>query len=306
VPEKDWEKLGELSEGWRAGAVAASREGYGLIGSVSEPSGGSLLDRMRGRRARIHRATASGLVEVWEGPGWVQALDCHGALCVAINALLKPTGSGSEYHLWMSTDGGREWHARGVVGAPSLSQVLVVSPNEVWVLGAYFLGRTVDGGATWTELDLEGERNPHAERLRRVGSEVGVLGQQGMALSEDGASWVHHGLGGARVVDASGSYLAAVVGGQARVAEYQPPDVRWLAPLPEGREPMRLATPAGALRLLTRNADPAQGVDLLLHASEDGGKTWDTASLPLGPQVDIADAWGVGVNMGGLVFGRLA
>lgn len=306
MPEKDWEKLGALSEGLKVSAVATSREGFGLVGAVAEPSAGALLERMRSRRAHLHRVAAGSVTKVWEGPGWIQALHCQGSLGVAIGGTLKPSGSGSDYHLLVSTDGGREWRTRGPVGAPSLGQVLAVSPEEIWALGAWFLGRTTDGGATWTELELEGERNPHTERLRRVEGGVAVLGQR-MAVSKDGgASWSQQDVGATRVVDVDGAYVAAVVEGQARVGERQGADVRWLEPLPKGLEPLRLVSAEGVLRLLTRNADPSKGVDMALHQSEDGGRTWSNHSLPIGPHVDIAGReWGLGVDVGGAVYGRL-
>lgn len=306
MPEKDWERLGELSEGLKVGAVATSREGYGLIGAVEEPPGISLLERMRARRARLYRAAAGAVTMTWEGPGWIQALDCHGALAVAIGGSLKPSGSGSDYHLLVSTDGGREWQGRGLVGAPSLGQVLAVSEQELWVLGAFFLGRTMDGGATWTELELEGERNPHAERLRRVEGGVALLGRTLAVSTDGGATWSHLDVGAARVVDVDGAFVAAVVDGQARVGERQGSEVRWLEPLPPGREPLRLVATEGVLRLLTRGVDPSKGAEPALHVSEDGGRTWSSHSLPLGPQVDIAGPeWGLGVDIRGGLHGRM-
>ncbi|OJT18765.1 neuraminidase [Archangium sp. Cb G35] len=306
MPEKDWEKLGELSEGLKAGAVAASREGFGLIGAVAEPPGISLLERMKARRAQIHRAAAGAVTKTWEGPGWIQALDCHGALGVAIGGSLKPSGSGSDYHLLVSTDGGQQWQGRGVVGAPSLGQVLAVSEREVWVLGAYFLGRTTDGGASWMELELEGERNPHTERLRRVEGGVALLGRTLSVSTDGGSTWSQLNVGAARVVDVDGAFVAAVVDGQARVGERQGSEVRWLEPLPLGREPLRLVASEGTLRLLTRGVDPSKGPDPALHVSEDGGRTWASYSLPLGPQVDIAGReWGLGVDIRGGIYGRV-
>ncbi len=308
MPERDWERLGELSEGVKVGAVSASPEGHGLIGVTVEPSGGNLLDRMKGRRAQLFRVTAHALVPTWEGPGWVQAVDCHGRVAATVFATLKPSGSGSDYHLLVSTDGGETWQPRGPVGAPSLGQVLVVSDQELWVLGAWYLGRTTDGGTTWTEVDLEGERNPHTERLRRLEGGAVLLGQ-GLNLPADGgATWRQQDVGASRVVDVDGAFVAALVGGQARVGERQGTEVRWLEPLPQGREPLRLVAAEGVLRLLTRNADPSKGADPALHVSEDGGRSWSHHSLPLGgPHADIAGReWGVGVALRSQVYGRMA
>ncbi len=305
MADRDWEKLGELAAGLRWGAVSVSREGYGLVGAMSEPTSGALPERMRARRAQLYRVTAQGLERAHESLGWVQALDSHGALSVALGATLKGSGSGSDYHLIMSTDGGRQWSLRGPVPAPSAAQVLVVSADEVWVLGAYYLGRTVDGGATWTEPALEGERNPHLERLRRTDSGVALL-NKGLALTRDGGATWSHEAGSARWVDVDGGYVVAVEGGQARVGERRGGEVRWLTPLPSGREPLRLAVEGAVVRVLTRNADPSKGVEPAVHVSEDGGKSWSTTKLDVGPHVEIAGGYGIGVDMRGRVFGRLS
>lgn len=307
MAERDWERLGELAEGLRAGAVAASREAFGLVGAMVEPTAGTLPDRMRARRAQLHRVTAKALERVYEGPGWIQALDCHGSVCAALGATLKASGAGSDYHLLVSTDGGRQWSVRGPVAAPSAAQVLVVSATEAWVLGAWFLARTADGGATWTEVALEGERNPHVERLRRTERGVALLGKGLFHTQDGGATWSRELSGSARLVDLDGTHLLAVENGQgARVGERRGGEVRWLAPLPPGREPVRLAVAGGVLRVLTRGADPSKGVDAALHVSEDGGKTWSTLKLGVGPHMDIAGPHGLGTDMRGRVFGRLS
>jgi photosystem II stability/assembly factor-like uncharacterized protein len=306
VAEKDWEKLGELAEGLRTGAVSVSREGFGLLGAMTEPTAGPLSDRMRGRRAQLHRVTAQGLSRVYEGLGWIQALDCHGNLCAALGATLKASGSGSDYHLLVSTDGGLAWRLRGPVPAPSASQVLAVSADEFWVLGAYYLGRTTDGGASWTEPALDGERSPHAERLRRAERAVAVLGK-GLSYTQDGgATWKTEGSGAARLVDVDGAYVVAAESGHARVGERRGGEVRWLSPLPSGREPLRLAVDGTALRVLTRNADPSKGVEPTVHVSEDGGKSWSSQKLDVSQHVDIAGRHGLGVDMRGRIFGRLS
>ncbi|HVG63025.1 MAG TPA: neuraminidase [Hyalangium sp.] len=306
MAEKDWERLGELAEGLRPGAVAASREGFGLVGAMTEPTAGTLPDRMRARRAQLHRATAKGLERVYEGPGWIQAIDCNGNLCAALGATLKASGAGSDYHLLVSTDGGRQWNVRGPVPAPSATQVLAVSATELWVLGAYFLARTADGGATWSEVALEGERNPHVERLRRTERGMALLGKGLFPTQDGGATWGRELTGGARLVDLDGAYVLAVENGQGRVGERRGGEVRWMAPLPSGREPLRLAVAGGAQRVLTRSADPSKGVEAAVHVSEDGGKTWSTQKLVVGPHMDIAGPHGLGTDMRGRVFGRLS
>jgi hypothetical protein len=306
VAEKNWDKLGELTEGLRPGTVSVSREGFGLVAAMTEPAAGALPEKMRARRAVLHRVTAQGLERVYEGLGWIQALDCHGHLCAALGATLKASGSGSDYHLLVSTDGGKAWKLRGLVPAPSASQVLAVSSDEVWVLGSYYLGRTSDGGASWTEPPLDGERNPHAERVRRTERGVAVLGKRLTLTQDGGATWKSEAAGSARLVDVDGAYVVSVENGQSRVGERKGAEVRWLAPLAAGREPLRLAVEGTTLRVLTRNADPSKGVEPVVHVSEDGGKSWSQQKLDVSQHADIAGRYGVGVDMRGRVFGRLA
>ena len=166
MPERDWERLGALSEGWTARVLGVSPEGFGLLGAQQEPSEGDLLARLKARRARLSRVGAGSLTTVWEGPGWVQALDCSGAVGALLVATLRPSGTGSDYHLWVSTDAGHTWEARGPVRASSVTQVLAVGERELWVLGVGDLGHSGDGGATWTEVHREGVRNPRLERLQ--------------------------------------------------------------------------------------------------------------------------------------------
>ncbi len=307
MPERDWERLGDVPEGGKIGAVVASPEGFGLIGTVTEPSAGSLLEKMKSRRARLLRVAEGAVTVAWEGPGWIQALDAHGQVAAAIVATLKPSGSGSDYFLLVSTDGGREWNTRGPVGAPSLAQVRIVTERELGVLGAWFLGVTQDGGASWSEVELDGERNPNTERLRRVDGGLALLGK-GLTLQPQSAPRTSLAEAGAtRLVDADGAHVVAVVDGQTRVGERQDGGVRWLEPLPAGREPLRLVSGEGLLRLLTRGADPSKGADPMVHTSEDGGATWTHQALPLGAHVDIAGReWGLGVHASGTVYGRLA
>ena len=83
--------------------------------------------------------------------------------------------------------------------------------------------------------------------------------------------------------------------------------MRWLEPLPPGREPLRLAVTEGVLRLLTRGVDPTRGADPMLHVSEDGGQSWSHHPLPPGTvHADLAGrAWGLGVA-GHVLHGHMA
>ena len=83
-----WVLIGQLPGNPHVDAVVASPAGYGVIGVKHEPQQGELAARMRARRAQILRATADGLEVVYEGSGWIAALDTKGKVWFAIGATL--------------------------------------------------------------------------------------------------------------------------------------------------------------------------------------------------------------------------
>jgi hypothetical protein len=107
-------------------------------------------------------------------------------------------------------------------------------------------------------------------------------------------------------VDLEGAYVLQADNGQARVGERRGGEPRALAPLPPGRDPLRLTLEGSTLRVLTRGADPSKGVEAAVHVSGDGGKSWSTHKLQVGPHMDIAGPYGLGTDMRGRVFGRLS
>lgn len=306
MPERDWSRRGALLEDERSTAVAVSAEGYGLLGAVAEPDTNSTAEQLRRRRARLLRVTSSGVEQVYESTGWIQALDSNGMTSFAVAAALKASGSGSDYQLLASFDGGQSWEPRGNIPASSVGQVLGVTGNEIWVLGAYQLAVTLNGGSSWRRVDLAGDRNPNTERMRRLDRSVFVLGG-GIAVTTDaGVSWSKDPLGGARVHDASGRLLVATREGRVRLGRNDGQAVSWFGTLPDGRLPLRIATNGDAIRVLTRAAAPAHGASLVLYRSEDGGKGWTGLDLDLRPEAtDLAGDCGLGVDVQGNILGPL-
>ena len=43
-----------------------------------------------------------------------------------------------------------------------------------------------------------------------------------------------------------------------------------------------------------------------MHLSDDGGRSWSTQKLEVGPHVDVAGPYGLGMDLRGRVFGRLS
>jgi hypothetical protein len=73
-----------------------------------------------------------------------------------------------------------------------------------------------------------------------------------------------------------------------------------------GREPLRLSATGSVLRVLTRHAEPGNGVAPAMQVSEDGGRSWSTQPLEVGPHADVAGPYGLGMDVRGQVFGRLS
>lgn len=303
--EKNWTQKGALPSGALPKAVAVSPEGYGLVAAYVDPAEGPPSEQLRQRKAQLLRVTASGAEQVYEAAGWIASLDGHGSLWFALGATLKAAGAGSDYRLLRSTDGGKTWQGRGTIPAPSAAQVLAVDERQAWVLGAGYLGVTLDGGASWQTVQLQGERNPTLERLRRAGNSVALVGR-GLAFSLDfGNSWARDEVGGAQVHDFDGEYLVVSKGNQVGVGRRQGNAITWLTGLPADRHPLRITSTGPVVRILSRAADPSRnGVDLTVYRSEDGGKAWTGIPLGLRAEADIAGEYGLGVNLAGELQGN--
>jgi len=281
--------------------VSVGPEGCGVVAVTLEPTEGSPEAQMRGRQAQLWRVTADEARPVYEGSGWIQAIDNHGACWFAVAATLRATGAGADYRLLRSTDGGETWGASGPIPASSIGRVLAVSEHEAWVLGARHLAATMDGGASWSPISLAGERDPVQERLRRLDSGVALVGPGIAASTDSGRSFIHRRTPGT-VYDVAGGMLIARVGDTPRIGILGDKEISWLAHLPGDRMPVRLAVQGPVVRILSRAADPTRGVDLKLHPSEDGGKTLSEVWLGLTQHADIAGLHGLGLDLQGQVF----
>ncbi len=305
--EKNWSKKGALPEGALPKAVALSPEGYGLIAAYTEPAADSPSEQMRGRKALLLRVTSAGAETVYDGGGWVQALDGNGQVWFAVAATLKASGQGSDYRLLRSTDGGKSWQGRGPILATSVAQVVAIDEQRAWVLGAGYLGVTTDGGQSWTPVTFDGDRNPTTERLRRVGEDVALLGHGVLAVTQDlTQAWTREELPGAQVHDFDGRYVVVSKEGRVGVGVRDGSKTTWLGGLPEGRVPLRIASAGQVVRVLSRAADASKGADLVLYRSEDGGQEWDAVPLKdLRAEADIAADFGLGLTLRGELRGNL-
>jgi hypothetical protein len=306
MTEFNWKKIGLLTHNPRVGAVAASSDEFGLIGTSLDGDGDSLHQRMRAATARIVRADSAGLEVVFEGSGRIAAIDGVGSTWFAVLAAINDTTPGSSYRLLRAIDKGRMWRDCGPIPAGSVTSVLAVSDTEAWVLGADTFGRTDDGGRHWQHVALEGERNPVEERLCRDRSGVALLAPAKLHASDNGGeSWNVSPLPKTRLCDLSGNLLLGVWSGLPGIGERHA--TLPFAVLADDREPLRLAVTGTTLRVLTRAAKAERGPEMTIHRSEDRGATWSEHRVGLTPSVDIAGLqFGLGVDLIGAVHASIS
>ena len=71
----------------------------------------------------------------------------------------------------------------------------------------------------------------------------------------------------------------------------------------KGRLGLRLVAEGSLLRVLSRGVDPAEGARMMLHRSEDAGRSWSHANLAVSPSCDIAGlSSGIGADMAGGLY----
>jgi photosystem II stability/assembly factor-like uncharacterized protein len=277
--------------------MRASEGLYGLIGVGHQPSAGDALSRLRQSRATIFRATTAGVTPVYEGQGWIEAIDGAGSVWFAVRAVLHGE-AGSDYTLLRSLDAGMRWEERGPIYARSVKHVLALSADSAWVHGAMSLFSTSTGGKEWVEVKAPGARIAHRETLRRddSGAVLIVGGDAGALITRDGGTTFTPVPMPGTVHDfARGLFLLSVDGKASIAAANQAP-----AAFAEHRLPMRLVVEGDVRRVLSRGADPEKAPRMGIHRSEDGGKTWSRFERQLTPDCDIAGRdFGLGMDVAG-------
>lgn len=296
--EPDWKRVATIDGNPEVRAIRASESGYGLIGTRHRPPQGDAITQLRQSRASIFRATSAGITPVFEGAGWIEAIDGVGATWFAVRAALQGD-AGADYSLLRSTDGGARWEERGPIYVRSLSHVLAIDENVAWVHGALSLSSTSTGGREWVEIKAPGVRNAHRETLQRDDSNgVLLLGDDGVALTKDGGATFSPIRMPGPVQDFTRGVFLLTVSGVTSLATADSPPV----PVAEHRLPLRLVIEGNVRRVLSRGADPAKGPRMGIHRSDDGGKTWSRFPRELTPACDIAGRdFGLGLDVAGAV-----
>lgn len=222
-----------------------------------------------------------------------------------IMSLPSPGSKGERnFKIVCSHDEGRTWEERG--DAPEMGQLLVVSKQEVWGMGAG-LHVSTDGGQTFTRVPLPGERNSVSEHLARgVDGTVWLLGPAGLfRISEHGKRWTHEPMDGVDLQAGSGGVLAGRVGEMLAI-RHDAPGAEWIPITRRNHYVDALVVSGDTIRVITRSVDPFKGgADVWYHHSEDGGRTWEHTEPDLYRVAIGGQEWGVGLEMFGQLYGHV-
>ena len=309
MAEPKWNKVDLLASNPHVGAVHAHPDGgYGFIGTSLRGDEGSTYKRLLMARASLVRVTPASATPVWEGKGRVVCVDTVGEVGFAVVGTIKEDESpGSDYYLLRSTDRGMTWQPRAAIVLPSITSVLAVGADEVWVHGAHSLARSIDAGGYWIAVELTGTRNAVSERLRRTASGVAVIGDRGVTESTSGgSSWKAPTFENATITDLTPTHALGIWDGIAGVA-LRAPDSKGqpFAVLERGRLPLRLChgRDAAQLRVLSRQVDGSRGAEITVHHYDPDERTWTDYPLGISHNTDIAGSdFGIGVDVIGGVY----
>lgn len=220
----------------------------------------------------LWRLNGAEMKEVHRFPGAVIEMSGQGRTWFVMLSLPVP-GDRRErrYQLVRSTDDGLTWEERGDV--VNTGALLTLSANEVWILSDP-VARSADGGRTFQEVSLPGERDTISERLSlgRKG-EVLLTGPRGLLrMGRDGVLKEQDALEGWNVTAAAGGYFGGNHDGVLAIRK-DAPGATWV---PFKRGEFRISSMAAdgeVIRVLLHPVDPSKG-GTQYHVSMDGGRTW--------------------------------
>jgi photosystem II stability/assembly factor-like uncharacterized protein len=288
MPISDWAVRGALP------ARNFKPEGVRVLGPQRAVLAGYLDEgKLEKNQAVIYLVDQGGARQVHSEQGWIEALDVAGSVAFAVHAILKPDGSGSQYGLRKSLDGGATWSLAGPIPAPSVTQILAVSAQEAWVLGEGVLMQTTDAGSSWYPVNAPGERNSVVERLARVGEAVLILGDGVLATRDGGNSWEQRGFDGLRVGAVSGGMVAAYSPTEVRLGLINEGGGTWYASFAKKMVPFRLLAEGDSAWMLAlpmgEGSGERIGSGVLLYETQDRGKSWQSVLIRCSPREEAID-----------------
>ena len=128
---------------------------------------------------------------------------------------------------------------------------------------------------------------------------------QVLVFSSGGATFEKHELPGESAWDvADGRVLLTSDAGDMTIASLDAQAAAAPVTVPKkGRLGLRLVAEGSLLRVLSRGADPAEGARMMLHRSEDAGRSWLHANLAVSSRCDIAGpSSGIGADVAGGLY----
>jgi len=288
MPISDWAVRGTLpARNFKPEAVRVLGPERALVAGYLDEG------RLEKNQAAIYLVDRNEARQVHSEQGWIEALDVAGSVAFAVHAILKPDGSGSQYGLRKSVDGGATWKLAGPIPAQSVTQLLAVSGEEAWVLGEGVLMQTTDSGSSWYPVTAPGERNSAVERLARVGEAVLILGEGVLASRDGGNSWEQRGFEGLRVGAVSGGMVAAYSPTEVRLGIINEAGGTWYASFAKKMVPFRLVTEGDRAWMLAlpmgEGSGERIGSGVLLYETRDSGKSWQSVLIRCSPREEAID-----------------
>lgn len=288
MPIADWAVRGTLpARNFKPEAVRVLGPERALIAGYLDEG------RLEKNQAVIYLIDRNEVRQVHSEQGWIEALDAAGSVAFAVHAILKPDGSGSQYGLRKSVDGGATWKLAGPIPAQSVTQLLAVSGEEAWVLGEGVLMQTTDSGSSWYPVTAPGERNSAVERLARVGEAILILGEGVLATRDGGNSWEQRGFDGLRVGAVSGGMVAAYSPTEVRLGIIDETGGTWYASFAKKMVPFRLLADGDSAWMLAlpmgEGSGERIGSGVLLYETRDRGKSWQSVLIRCSPREEAID-----------------
>lgn len=276
MSDSSWTPRSRLPEDFHATSTLALSPTAALFAGYFQSRATWIEDR----DAAIFRWENTEPQRVYGGAGWVECASAVGQTVWAIAAVLRPDHNGSFYRALVSSDGGRSFGERGAVPVQSLSAMVAVSANEAWVLGAYTLARTNDGGRSWQDVRAPGTRDPIREKLALVGGRLVLIGDGALSTSDGGKTWDRVVGNGVKLGAIDRLTIAGAFGSNTRIGFMDAAGPRWTASVDmKGAIPFRIVADGQHLRIAAEFADSRAERGIVVYESKDGGQTWKSTWL---------------------------
>ena len=213
---------------------------------------------------------------VYESRGQIVALHGDGPSIWAVLTFSAEESSAPIYALLYSRNGGLLWAVGHDIPVDHVTQLLVVSQDELWVQGKDTLAYTADQGRTWYEVQPPAGQLPEPSTLSlREGAPT--LAGSGLRTTRDQAGTWEAQLTTVPILNCERGAVIGMVFGECRYGILQPRGVTWRAKLPRLEAPVSMMRRAAHIRIVAAPhestlADGDEGWIVL--ESHDTAGTW--------------------------------